>query len=576
MIFLHRLSLHCIFITTTLVFLVACGDSAPSEAESEVTANNGGGAAIIASTATTPPTEVPAPTPEVVEEPTPESITQPTSEPKIEPASEPVVDSLLVAPEWVTIPSGNVTLGSSEEEMAAARSECLATGAECPEWRFDRATPQETIFVETFKITKHEITNAQYSECVAAGVCQATNTALENSTLAYRSEFSAPANPVVGVATLDASTYCQWIGGRLPSRAEWTRAARGDDDRIYPWGMKLNGGEANLESGGPTVGGSFSMSVSPMGVMDMAGNVWEWTEQDVRLGGNVGPGIVVRGGSWNSQSFAGRIAYLGESLSPRIARYDLGIRCVQDGGEGSSIVQQTEPISTQFSHTDGQLQWLVRHASTATVACTSPLGRSTTGSWQVQIGAGESAPVPENTILCSLQAVGFDGSTASESIQLEAQVSQPQTCASAPAPIFDELAKANATVLGCPTSDLTTISLIAEQPFQGGHMIWREDTDEVYVLYTPTGHWQSDPTWKWDGPNPDGLGLTPPFGLLEPKRGFGWVWRTHLGGTASPLGWALADEQGFENIGQAQSFERGLLLAGSEGKIFVLADEARQ
>lgn len=584
MIFLHclslnrlslkRLSLHCLFITTMLVFLAACSDSPPTNAEVETTTNNDS-AAIIASTATTPLTAAPTVTPKIVEEST--LTPMPTDEPLTETIADPIVSNLPLAPNWVTIPSGNVILGSSEEEVAVARTECLATGAECPERLFSRSTPQETTYVDSFKITKHEITNAQYSECVAAGICRAVDIALKHAGPTFQPEFAASANPVVGVAASDASTYCQWIGGRLPSRSEWTRAARGDDGRIYPWGDQFDSKNANLAANGPIASGASPLGISPMGVMDMVGNVWEWTSQDVRLGGNMGPDIVVRGGSWNSQSFTGRITYLGESLSPSLARYDVGIRCVQDGDGGSSIVQQTEPIFLRFSHANGQLQWLVRHASTAIVTCHSPLGRSITGTWQVQVGSEESVPLPDNTITCGLQAVGFDGSTASESIQLEAQVSPlPQTCDRTPAPVFNEIVQANATLLGCPTSELIAIPLIAEQPFQGGHMIWRSDTDAVYVIYTTTDRWQSDVTWKWDGSNPDGLGLTPPDGLLEPKRGFGWVWRTHLGGTASPLGWALADEVGYENTGQAQSFEGGLLVAGSEGKIFVLTDAARQ
>ncbi|HSJ52407.1 MAG TPA: hypothetical protein VLC52_01565, partial [Anaerolineae bacterium] len=92
------------------------------------------------------------------------------------------------------------------------------------------------------------------------------------------------------------------------------------------------------------------------------------------------------------------------------------------------------------------------------------------------------------------------------------------------------------------------------------------DTDSIRVLYFQGG---SNPTagqWverseKWDGSDPDGVGLSPPPGLFEPKRGFGWMWRTYLGGQAGQLGWAREEEKGF--CAKVQPFESGLLLHSS-------------
>jgi hypothetical protein len=134
------------------------------------------------------------------------------------------------------------------------------------------------------------------------------------------------------------------------------------------------------------------------------------------------------------------------------------------------------------------------------------------------------------------------------------------------------------TFLGCPVAAQITIPTIAEEVFQGGHLFWRNDADAVYAIYDRQkdgrelfeGHWQTDPTWKWDGSTPDGLGLSPPAGLVEPKRGFGWLWRTHLGGAEGPLGWAIDKEYGFDNTGQAQSFEQGVMFKGSTSKIYIL------
>lgn len=135
------------------------------------------------------------------------------------------------------------------------------------------------------------------------------------------------------------------------------------------------------------------------------------------------------------------------------------------------------------------------------------------------------------------------------------------------------------TVLGCPLSGVQPIPTIAEESFQGGHLFWRSDTDAVYVINDRNrgsgadlfeGLWQTNPTWKWDGSNPDGVGLTPPSGLVEPRRGFGWLWRTHLGGAEGTLGWALDKEYGFDNTGQAQTFEQGTMFKGSGPKTYVL------
>lgn len=66
-----------------------------------------------------------------------------------------------------------------------------------------------------------------------------------------------------------------------------------------------------------------------------------------------------------------------------------------------------------------------------------------------------------------------------------------------------------------------------------------------------------------------------PPGLVEPKRGFGWLWRTHLGGADGPLGWALDREYGFDNVGQAQPFEQGVMFKGSAPKVYVLLNNGQ-
>jgi len=126
------------------------------------------------------------------------------------------------------------------------------------------------------------------------------------------------------------------------------------------------------------------------------------------------------------------------------------------------------------------------------------------------------------------------------------------------------------TRLGCPTA--TEVSTwAAEQSFQGGYMFWRDDTDAIYVIYN-NGTWQSfTDTWtsgeqEWDP------SIVPPYGLFQPKRGFGKVWRNNPG-VRSTLGWAVNEERGFQ--GAAQSFNGGTMLWSSTRGIYVLYNDGR-
>jgi serine/threonine protein kinase len=119
--------------------------------------------------------------------------------------------------------------------------------------------------------------------------------------------------------------------------------------------------------------------------------------------------------------------------------------------------------------------------------------------------------------------------------------------------------------LGCPTAS-SAITWAAWQPFERGYMLWRSDTDHVYILHLQDGSDLYAGTWqlrteKWDGSNPDGVGLSPPPGLHEPVRGFGWLWRTYLGGPGSQLGWAREEEKGF--CANFQPFDAGLIFGSS-------------
>ncbi len=161
--------------------------------------------------------------------------------------------------EMVLVPAGEFTMGSNSGD--------------------DDEKPPHLVYLDAFWIDKYEVTNAFYKKCVDAGKCQRPNPTGSSTRNAYYGNTQFDNYPVIYVAWADAKTYCEWAGKRLPTEAEWEKAARGTDGRTYPWGndwdaKKLNSGEGGA---GDTVAvGSYPAGASPYGVMDMAGNVWEW------------------------------------------------------------------------------------------------------------------------------------------------------------------------------------------------------------------------------------------------------------------------------------------------------------
>ena len=171
-----------------------------------------------------------------------------------------------------------------------------------------------------------------YKKCVSAGICGS------------RTAVGGDNYPQVRVDWTDAKTYCEWAGRQLPSEAQWEKAARGTDGRLYPWGNHVpNATLTNVESrvGKTTAVGSYPSGASPYGALDMAGNVWEWVEdwygeayyQSQSTWRNpAGPasGIyrVFRGGSWNNTPEHARAAFrYGVSLTN--ANDGLGFRCAR-------------------------------------------------------------------------------------------------------------------------------------------------------------------------------------------------------------------------------------------------------
>jgi formylglycine-generating enzyme len=208
--------------------------------------------------------------------------------------------------------------------------------------------PGHEVYLDRFYIDRFEVTVAQYRACVTAGVCLAP-AAGDGFNWGHADR---DAHPVNGVSWVDARAYCQWAGLRLPTEAEWEKAARGTDGRTYPWGEETASCDrAVMDAGGWGCGrdstwpvGSKPQGVSPYGAHDMAGNVWEWaadwydeeyyahspSRNPTGPVNSMGTGRVLRGGSWTYYPYFLR-ATVRVGLTPaERGMVDLGFRCAQD------------------------------------------------------------------------------------------------------------------------------------------------------------------------------------------------------------------------------------------------------
>lgn len=156
----------------------------------------------------------------------------------------------------VTIPAGEFVMGS---DTLGERDE----------------RPSHRVTLGTYAIDRTEVPRGNYQRCVRARVCE--------DVWIPRPTFQDPTQPVVAVSWFAARTYCRWVGGRLPTEAEWEKAARGADGRVYPWGNDPPSParavyHLRMNVGHPAPVGTHPAGDSPYGLHDMAGNVWEWTE----------------------------------------------------------------------------------------------------------------------------------------------------------------------------------------------------------------------------------------------------------------------------------------------------------
>ena len=217
--------------------------------------------------------------------------------------------------EMVYVPAGTFTMGSSDGE--------------------DNEQPVHEVYLDSYWMDKYEVTNAQYKKCVTDGSC-----GIPSSTTDY-ADSSYANHPVAFVSWYDAQDYCTWARRRLPTEAEWEKAARGTDGRTYPWGNESPSASLlNYEfyEGGTTIVGIYPGGASLYGVLDMAGNVYEWAADwyDAEYysvspdknptGPATGDGRVWRGGAWTNEAWYVRAVFR-DGRFPLSTYHGGGFRC---------------------------------------------------------------------------------------------------------------------------------------------------------------------------------------------------------------------------------------------------------
>lgn len=246
-------------------------------------------------------------------------------------------------------PGMNVTMFYDQTRIGAEPNEMiLIPGGEFirgTNFRLPDEGPQHTMTVNAFYIDKYEVTNLQYAKFIEASGRKPPPHFVHGKPPPGKVD-----HPVVYVSWFDAKRYCEWAGKRLPDDKEWEKAARGTDGRTYPWGEEFSIERvnspvrwANLDLIGDTTPvGAFAGGVSPYGLYDTSGNVWEWTSSryeaypgNKRKSENYGGNYrVLKGGSWWDCSFyqcgISAPVYNRSFFHPKTTNNSFGFRCAKD------------------------------------------------------------------------------------------------------------------------------------------------------------------------------------------------------------------------------------------------------
>ncbi|MCL3780755.1 formylglycine-generating enzyme family protein [Prolixibacteraceae bacterium JC049] len=241
------------------------------------------------------------------------------------------------ADEMVLVPAGEFIMGCNPGKY--------------PEYCAERSRPEHKVYVDAFWIDKYKVTFKRYNKCVADKKCtKLYEGAACNSGMTWNAN-----HPVNCVNFLQAKAFCESIGRRLPTEAEWEKAARGTDGRLFPWGNELASCDyaiMNQKVGNNKIGpgcgrgttmpvGSRPKGVSPYGAMDMAGNLFEWTSDwyDAKYfekspyknpkGPATGTKRVLKGSSWLMRTSEGVVSNGRSGYSELGQGYVVGFRCAK-------------------------------------------------------------------------------------------------------------------------------------------------------------------------------------------------------------------------------------------------------
>jgi formylglycine-generating enzyme required for sulfatase activity len=266
-------------------------------------------------------------------------------------------------PRMVHIPAGSFLMGTTNQQVdwLARRDDLAETWKE--KGHFCREQPEHTLSLASYYISKYPVTVGEYRAFLRAGGYRCgqywteAGWAWRKSAGRVQPEFWDDGEwagddrlPVVGVSWYEARAYCRWLSEetegnyRLPTEAEWEKAARGPDGRMYPWGDKFDVRRCNTRASGlnqtKPVGRYGPAGESPYGCAEMAGNASEWTLSQYRPYPYVGSDgrndeegeteRVIRGGSWCKPVLRARVVARGMN-APFFADNDVGFRCVLEG-----------------------------------------------------------------------------------------------------------------------------------------------------------------------------------------------------------------------------------------------------
>jgi formylglycine-generating enzyme required for sulfatase activity len=407
--------------------------------------------------------------------------------------------------------------------------------------------PQHIVNLEAFWIDQTEVTNAQYQKCVQAGACRVQGTD------GYDPQ-GAPEFPVAATWAA-AQSYCRWAGGRLPSEAEWEKAARGTDARIYPWGDEepdcTRANHDSLRQGFCFAGlapvGSTPAGASPYGVLDMVGNAEEWVNdwyaadyyavspEQNPPGPDSGEFRVARGNNWYHPAEYIRAAYrAGGSPDGSV----LGFRCATPS-KPPLAVTPTPGLILSFDLLAAEI-W---PGEPVTLTWNTRAEHVVIESMVKGQAAGRPLEVPPSG---SLVVTTSPELRNSDSYLLRACAADGRTCEEAQAPVEVTCPNAWNTTdrpAGCPRPEF--VELIGQRFEHGlmlasGYLSINPDAN-VVILYDAESdsdvRWQTVPV-HWDPSLPEeDPAIVPPPGFYEPVRWLGRAW--HEGPRVRELlGWA--------------------------------------